>query len=297
MTRSFEGVSANDVLERLAGLEGRDLGSGDLDLGTGGGVAADALGAGLDLKRAKADELDLLAFLEGCGDGVESGGDDGFGFLLGNAGLFSGAAMSSVLFMVNSLLFVVVLPRTVRGGGYKQKTTRRFSFRGVLGLVPEAGELVERERGHLRAARGAGLLHAAEAGDEFLAGGVQRVLGVDVQKAAGLDGGKEHVAELLGEVRAALDGLAQLAHFLVELVQRAGDVGKFKAGLGGLALELVRAPEGGSERATASIASAVVCWPFSCRLSASQFTRTSSLVSAAAVPKTWGWRKMSFLQM
>ena len=41
----------------------------------------------------------------------------------------------------------------------------------------------------------------------------------------------------------------------------------------------------------------VVRWPFSCRLSASQFTRTSSLVSAAAVPKTWGWRKMSFLQM
>lgn len=95
------------------------------------------------------------------------------------------------------------------------------------------------------AARGAGLLHAAEAGDEFLAGGVQRVLGVDVQKAAGLDGGKEHVAKLLGEVRAALDGLAQLARFLVELVQRAGDTGKFKAGLGGLALELVRAPEGG----------------------------------------------------
>ena len=92
MTRSFEGVSANDVLERLAGLEGRDLGSGDLDLGTGGGVAADALGAGLDLKRAKADELDFLAFLEGCGDGVESGGDDGFGFLLGNAGLFSGSS-------------------------------------------------------------------------------------------------------------------------------------------------------------------------------------------------------------
>ena len=60
-----------------------------------------------------------------------------------------------------------------------------------------------------------------------------------------IDGGKEHVAELLGEVRAALGGLAQLARFLVELVQRAGDVGKFKAGLGGLALELVRAPEGG----------------------------------------------------
>ena len=35
----------------------------------------------------------------------------------------------------------------------------------MLGLVPEAGELVERERGHLLAARGAGLLHAAEAGD------------------------------------------------------------------------------------------------------------------------------------
>lgn len=56
------------------------------------GLRADALGAGLDLKRAKADELDLFAFLEGCGDGIESGGDDGFGFLLGNAGLFSGSS-------------------------------------------------------------------------------------------------------------------------------------------------------------------------------------------------------------
>ena len=55
-------------------------------------ISADALSAGLDLKRAKADELDFLAFLEGCGDGVESGGDDGFGFLLGNAGLFSGSS-------------------------------------------------------------------------------------------------------------------------------------------------------------------------------------------------------------
>ena len=73
MTRSFEGVSANDVLERLAGLEGRDLGSGDLDLGAGGGVAADALGAGLDLKRAKADELNLLTSGERALDGGENG--------------------------------------------------------------------------------------------------------------------------------------------------------------------------------------------------------------------------------
>ena len=76
----------------LSALPALKVGTGDLDLGAGGGVAADALGAGLDLKRAKADELDLLAFLEGCGDGVESGGDDGFGFLLGNAGLFSSSS-------------------------------------------------------------------------------------------------------------------------------------------------------------------------------------------------------------
>ena len=79
-------------LSALPALKVGTLEAAIFDLGAGGGVAADALGAGLDLKRAKADELDLLAFLEGCGDGVESGGDDGFGFLLGNAGLFSGSS-------------------------------------------------------------------------------------------------------------------------------------------------------------------------------------------------------------
>ena len=53
----------------------------------------------------------------------------------------------------------------------------------------------------------------------------------------------------------------------------------------------------GRERATASSASVLVACPFSFRLSSSQLERTSPVPETDTSPKTWGWRKMSFLQM
>jgi hypothetical protein len=46
------------ILERLAGLENRQLRCGDLDGGLRAGVAAEARGAMADFKRAEADELE-----------------------------------------------------------------------------------------------------------------------------------------------------------------------------------------------------------------------------------------------
>ena len=74
------------VLERLAGLEHRHHGSRDLNGLLGLGVAADAGGALFHLEGAKAHQLDLVAFLQGSGDGVQSSGDDSLGFLLGDLG-------------------------------------------------------------------------------------------------------------------------------------------------------------------------------------------------------------------
>ena len=73
----------NGVLQSLAGLEGGQLGSLDGDLGACLGVAALALGALADLKGAKADQRDLVAVLQGGGDGVQGAVDSSLGILLG----------------------------------------------------------------------------------------------------------------------------------------------------------------------------------------------------------------------
>ena len=72
---------------------------------------------------------------------------------------------------------------------------------------------------------------------------MQRLLGIDAAEASDLDGGKKHVAQLFFKIRLLLHRGAQFLHFFVELVQRAADSGKFKAGFGSLALQLVRTPE------------------------------------------------------
>ena len=76
------------VLQSLAGLENGQLGSGDLDLFLGAGVAANAGGASLGLERAKTDQLDLLTLSQGLGDDFQRSADNGLGVLLGQAGLF-----------------------------------------------------------------------------------------------------------------------------------------------------------------------------------------------------------------
>ena len=72
-------------LQRLAGLEDGDGGSGDLDGFLGFGVAAHAGFALLRLKTAEANQLDLVALAQCVSDGVKGGGDGLLGVLLGNA--------------------------------------------------------------------------------------------------------------------------------------------------------------------------------------------------------------------
>ena len=75
------------LLEGVAGLEGRALGGGDVDSLTGHGVAALPGGALTDLETAEADDLDLVAALEGVNDGIESGVDGRVRVLLGEISL------------------------------------------------------------------------------------------------------------------------------------------------------------------------------------------------------------------
>ena len=56
-----------------------------------------ALGTGLDVKNAKADDVDLLTGNQTLGDGLEGGGNDSLGVLLGEAGLFSDGGNKLVL--------------------------------------------------------------------------------------------------------------------------------------------------------------------------------------------------------
>ena len=76
----------NGILEQLAGLEYGQDGGGDLNLLLGPGIPADAGGALLNLKRAEAHQLDLVALLQGLSDGVQHGGDDRLGVLPGDVG-------------------------------------------------------------------------------------------------------------------------------------------------------------------------------------------------------------------
>ena len=116
----------------------------------------------------------------------------------------------------------------------------------VFGGVPEGRQLFERQRGERFSAGIGRLLYLAEARNEFFAGLFKRGLGIDAAEAADLDGGKEHIAKLFFEIGAAFDGGAQLLRLLVELIERAGDIGEFKARLCGLALKLVRPPARGA---------------------------------------------------
>ena len=77
----------NGVLESLAGLEDGNTGSGDLDGFLGLGVAAHAGITALELKGAKANELNLVALLDSIGNGFHNGGQSLFSVLLGQAGL------------------------------------------------------------------------------------------------------------------------------------------------------------------------------------------------------------------
>ena len=61
-----------------------------------------------------------------------------------------------------------------------KKRCRFWSSELFLGVVPQRHQLIERESGHILAARIHRLFHLAEARDEFFAGLRERGLGVDV---------------------------------------------------------------------------------------------------------------------
>ena len=85
--RAISKLLGNGVLQSLAGLEHGQLGSGDLDLFLGAGIAADAGSASLGLEGAKANQLDLLALSQGLGDDFDGSADNGLSVLLGQTGL------------------------------------------------------------------------------------------------------------------------------------------------------------------------------------------------------------------
>ena len=76
MATTYDFRSVQGVLQRLAGLEGGNLGSLDLDGGTGARVAAGARGALAHHERAEAHQGNVVAFLQrladDVGDGIES---------------------------------------------------------------------------------------------------------------------------------------------------------------------------------------------------------------------------------
>ena len=76
-------VTVHGVLQSLAGLESGQLGSFNGDLGAGLRVAALARRTLTNFKRTEAHQRDLLAVLQGGGDGAQRGVDSLFGILLG----------------------------------------------------------------------------------------------------------------------------------------------------------------------------------------------------------------------
>ena len=79
----------NGILQSLASLKYGNLGGRNVDLLLGAGVAADAGGAALDLKGAKAHQLHLLVLAQSLGDDVDHGGQGSLSILLGQACLRS----------------------------------------------------------------------------------------------------------------------------------------------------------------------------------------------------------------
>ena len=77
------GFLLQGVLQSLARLEHDALGSSDGDGLAGAGVDALTLSALTHLKGAKADQRDLVAVLQGSGDGIQGAVDSSLGILLG----------------------------------------------------------------------------------------------------------------------------------------------------------------------------------------------------------------------
>src|SRR6185295_15268224 len=95
----------------------------------------------------------------------------------------------------------------------------------LFSLVPEPVHFLERRLAGAAALLAQPLLDVAETALEFGVSATQRHLRIYAQVAADVDDAKQHIAELVGDLRRA--GL--FAELLVELVERAGYVGPLEA--------------------------------------------------------------------
>src|SRR5512138_1570428 len=118
-------------------------------------------------------------------------------------------------------------------------------FQGFT-LVPELVHLLQGRLAGAAALLPQAPLDVAETAFEFGVRAAQRRLRIDPEVAADVDDAEQHVAELVGDLRLPrliADFLAQLAELLVELVERAADVGPFESDQRRALAELVRASQ------------------------------------------------------
>ena len=99
-----------------------------------------------------------------------------------------------------------------------------IALRTFFGPVPQGGHLLQRHVGQAAALCGRGLLHRAEAANEFFTGAVDSCFRVHAAEATHLYGGEQYVAQLLLDIGAAAHSLPQLGSLLVQLVQRVGEM-------------------------------------------------------------------------
>lgn len=97
------------VLESLSGLEGRCLGRGDVDLGSGRGIPADAGGALFDLERAKPTNCTLSPDFSALSVAVRKAVNAASQSFLERPLVSAIAAIISALFMMCSLLLSYIL--------------------------------------------------------------------------------------------------------------------------------------------------------------------------------------------
>src|SRR5262245_6016299 len=102
----------------------------------------------------------------------------------------------------------------------------------LFSLVPELVHFLQRGLAGTASLLAQTLLDIAETAFEFAVGAPQCHLRIDPQIATNVDDTEQHVAELVGDLRRSgllVEPLAQLAQFLVQLVERTRDIRPLEA--------------------------------------------------------------------
>src|SRR3954451_18667436 len=134
--------------------------------------------------------------------------------------------------------------RASRGSGGRERRRWR-SFNGLLGKVVVAVLLLERQRAPIFAVFVREPLRLLDTPTESLRRASKLELGIDVQLARDVHCREEHVAQL---VRRMI--LLQLAHLVLEICERALDVGVLEAARLRAVLDLLREEQRGSVSGT-----------------------------------------------